>query len=167
VSAALSRPDEGGAADAASSSIRFFAAGIPSTKGSSRGFVVTPKGGGRPRAVITNDAGPKAKAWAAIVSGVAHDAMAGRPPLDGAVSIHVVFYLPRPKSHSTKKGLRPNRPTYSSKKPDIDKILRCALDALIGVVVVDDALVARLFVEKRYADVTAGADFTVERMEVP
>lgn len=135
--------------------ISFFAGGVPSTKGSAKAFVV-----GR-RAVITNDAGPRAKAWAAVVAGAALDAMAGRPPCDGPVHVRAVFYMPRPKAHSTKKGLRPNAPTWVASKPDSDKLARCALDALTGVVFADDAQIAELVVQKRYADGPVGAAFVV------
>jgi Holliday junction resolvase RusA-like endonuclease len=167
VSAALAHRDEGAAPSAAPVSIEFFCAGIPSTKGSARGWVVPGKGGGRPRAIITNDAGPKAKAWAAVVTHEAFAAMAGRPPLDGPLRAYVEFYLPRPKAHSTKKGLRPNRPMHSASKPDGDKLARCALDALTGVVFRDDAQLADIRIVKRYADVTVGARFTVEPIVGP
>lgn len=137
--------------------LTFFAPGVPSTKGSARGFVVAGRGGGKPRAVITNDAGPKAKAWAAIVASAAQDAMAGAAPIEGAVSVEVIFEMPRPKAHSTKRGLRPDAPVFSKSKPDIDKLLRCFLDALTGVVFLDDAQIACLVSSKGYADGGCGA----------
>jgi crossover junction endodeoxyribonuclease RusA len=148
----------------------FFAPGIPSTKGSTRGFVVPAKGGGKPRAIVTNDAGPKAKMWAAIINAAAHDAMAGRPLLEGAVSVAIAFYLSRPKAHFSSKGLRPNAPRHVAKRPDVDKLARCALDALTGVVFADDAQIARLEVEKRYTygnQYTLGAHFSITRIEAP
>jgi hypothetical protein len=146
--------------------IAFFAAGMPGTKGSSRGFVIPGKNGGKPRAIVVNDAGAKAKVWDAIVSGAALDAIGGSsvPPLDGPLEVRIVFMLPRPKAHSTSKGLRPNAPTHVSKKPDADKLARCALDSLTGVVFVDDAQIARLVVEKKYSDATIGAHFEIERL---
>lgn len=139
--------------------IRFFAAGIPSTKGSARAFV---RGG---RAIVTNDAGAKAKVWAGIVSSAALDAMRGKAPIfELPLDVMVTFYLPRPKSHSTTRGLRPNAPTHSSSKPDADKLVRCALDALTGIVFGDDAQVARLVVEKRYANGAAGMAVSVEAL---
>jgi Holliday junction resolvase RusA-like endonuclease len=129
---------------------------MPSTKGSARAFVVGS------RAIVTNDAGKKAKAWAAVVAGAAVDGMDGRPPLDGPLEVTVTFLMPRPKAHSTSKGmLRPNAPAWCSKKPDADKLARCALDALTGVVFVDDAQIAQLVVKKRYANGSAGAGFVV------
>lgn len=144
--------------------LRFWAPGVASTKGSTRAFVIPGKNGVKPRAIITNMSGERAKTWASIVSGAALDAVNGAPPIDGSLQVTLVFFLPRPQAHSTKKGLRPNAPLWVSKMPDIDKLARCALDALTGVVFVDDAQIARLVVEKRYADGGAGASFAVERL---
>jgi len=135
------------------SEVSFYAPGKPETKGSARAFVV--KG----RAIITND-NKKAKQWAAVVSLAALEAMAGRSAFEGPVVVTVRFDVQRPKAHSTSKGLRPGAPLFSSSKPDVDKLARCCLDALTGVVFLDDAQVARLVVEKRYA-ASPGARVTV------
>lgn len=125
-------------------SVSFFVPGMPGTKGSARGFVVTPKGGGKPRAVITNDAGDKAKAWAAVVALAAREAMAGRPPFAGPVEVGVTFFLPRPKAHYGKRGeLKASAPTYPTGRPDGDKMLRCTWDALTGICYADDAQIAQ------------------------
>ncbi len=36
--------------------------------------------------------------------------------------------------------------------PDVDKLARCALDALSGVVIKDDAQVVELYARKRYGE---------------
>ncbi len=141
--------------------VKFDAIGMPSTKGSARGFVVAGKGGRGPRAIITNDAGPKAKAWAAIVSDAATTAMGSGTPLTGPLDVTVTFWLPRPKSHSTAKGLRADAPKWVAKRPDADKLARCFLDALTGIVFGDDAQIARLLVEKKYTAHRVGASCTV------
>jgi Holliday junction resolvase RusA-like endonuclease len=133
--------------------IAFTAHGKPETKGSTRAFMVA----GRPR--ITND-NPRAKTWAGVVSSAAYEATGGRL-LSGPLSVRIVFYLQRPKAHSNKRGLRPDAPTHSASKPDVDKLARCALDALTGVVFGDDSQVARLEVEKRYTSEVTGATFEV------
>lgn len=133
--------------------ITFFAAGKPETKGSARAFVI----GGRAR--ITND-NPRAKSWAGVISTAASAAYSGEL-LDGPLRIEIVFLLSRPKSHFTKKGLRPTAPEYCDRKPDIDKLARCALDALTGVIFTDDARVVRLSSSKRYAESATGAEFTI------
>lgn len=142
-----------------SSAINIWAPGMPSTKGSARAFVV-----GK-RAIITNDAGQKAKAWASIVSGAAMDAMRGRELFDGPVRVEVTFYLPRPKAHFGRHGLKPDAPTFVAKKPDGDKLARCGLDALTFVVFKDDAQIAELVVRKLYG--TPGARFVVSALVEP
>lgn len=138
--------------------VEFFAEGLPQTKGSARAFV---RGG---RAVVTND-NPKAKAWAAEVSEAAREAMDGRELLDGPLAVELVFSLPRPLAHSTSKGLRPTAPRYVSARPDVDKLARCALDALTGVVFGDDSQVARLVATKVYASGAAGAQVVVRGVD--
>lgn len=134
--------------------VSFFVPGKAETKGSARAFVV--KG----RAIITND-NPRAKAWASVVTLAAHEAMNGRAPLEGPLYVRVFFELPRPKAHFTKKGLRLDAPKYAAKKPDVDKLLRCGLDALTGVVFVDDAQIAQVRTEKRYAEGAPGTWFDI------
>lgn len=134
--------------------ITFHASGKPETKGSARAFVV------RGRAIITND-NPRAKTWAGVVSSAAAEACGGKQ-LVGPLAVSIVFHLQRPKAHSGKRGLKPGAPVHSSSKPDVDKLARCALDALTGIVFGDDSQVARLVVEKRYADSSTGATFAIE-----
>jgi len=123
--------------------ISFYVPGQPQTKGSARAFVV------RGRAVITND-NAKTKSWAGVVTSFALEA--SPTPIPGPVRVTLRFDLTRPKAHSTKRGLRLDAPTYVSKKPDADKLARACLDALTSVCFLDDAQVARLVVEKRYAE---------------
>lgn len=133
--------------------ISFNVVGKPETKGSARAFMA----GGRP--IITND-NKRAKSWAGVVTTFAIDAMAGRGPLEGPVEVLLRFRLQRPKAHYLKRGLRPDAPSFVSKKPDADKLARCAIDALTAVCFVDDSQVARLIVEKFYGEVP-GLNVTV------
>lgn len=138
-------------------SVEFYAAGLPSTKGSARAFV---RGG---RAIITNDAGARAKVWAGIVSGAAAEVC--KAPVSGPVAVGLTFMLPRPQSHYGAKGLKPTAPRYCAKKPDGDKLARCCLDALTGIVYVDDAQIVELAVVKRYADGATGVAITIGEVE--
>ena len=129
--------------------VSFRVAGTPAPQGSVSAFVVYPKDGSRPRAVIThgkkNSPGVKAlTAWRAAVSDAATEALAGRPPFAGPVRVHLVLRLPRPTS-------RPRWRWLPWEKPDIDKLTRSTLDALTGVLYEDDARVVDLHVRKRYA----------------
>lgn len=128
--------------------IRFFAPGVPATKGSRRAFVHRHTG----RVVSMND-NPREKAWAAIVALAAQEAMqrAGVAPLDGPVALVFDFRFARPKGHMGAKGVRPSAPPAPAVKPDWDKISRSTGDALAGICYRDDAQVVEALVTKRYA----------------
>jgi len=137
--------------------ISFFVPGMPGTKGSTKAFVIP----GTNRATIVND-NRKTKPWAAEVSRLARLAMGSRAALLGDVIVRVVFNMPRPKSHympATKKRpapvLREDAPRYVTTKPDGDKMERATLDALTGIVFVDDAQIVECTWRKVYA---RGAD---------
>ena len=61
------------------------------------------------------------------------------------VIIDAVFA--RPKSHMTRKGVKPDAPALP--RPDVDNIAKAVLDA-IGPILGDDTQVSRLVVEKVY-----------------
>lgn len=143
--------------------ITFFAPGLPQTKGSAKGFGFIRKHGPRAGKIgvnITND-NAKAKGWAASVRRDAVEAMEGRTMIDGAVRVLVTFHLPRPKCHFNKRGLKVGAPAFPivKERNDIDKLARCALDALTGVVWADDSQVVRLVADKKFG--TPGATFTI------
>ncbi len=116
-----------------------FVRGIPAPQGSKRAFI---KGD---RAVVV-DANPKTlKDWRAAVAGRLQSEWHGAP-MDGALSVELNFALLRPKSVSEKR--RPH-PTVM---PDLDKLVRAVLDALTGIVIVDDARVVELHATKEYSD---------------
>jgi Holliday junction resolvase RusA-like endonuclease len=93
-------------------------------------------------------------AWA--VTAAAREA--GWVPLDGPCDVDVAFYLPRPAS-APRSRLRPDR------KPDLDKLLRSTLDAIVTAgAIADDARIVRIGSEKHYAGpdrVGCGAVITI------
>lgn len=120
----------------------------PAPQGSVSAFVVTPKGGGRPRAVITQgkrgSPGRRAlDAWRTAVAAAAAEA-GPATPFAGPVRVHLLFRLARPTS-------KPRWRWLPWERPDVDKLARSTLDALTGVVYDDDARVVDLHVRKRYA----------------
>lgn len=126
--------------------LRFTVLGVPQTKGSTRAF--TPKGWTRP--ILTND-NPKAKAWASLISEAAARALAAsrlQPFSVGPIAIEIWFYFPRPQKFLTKKYALVDVPHTT--RPDADKCLRCAKDALSKVVWHDDAQVVDAYAHKRY-----------------
>lgn len=134
-------------ADGIYTSVEFFVPGVAHTKGSHRAFVV--KG----RAIMTND-NPKEKGWRATIALVAHEAMAGRALLDGAVHLELTFVRPRPKGHFNAKGIvRPGvLSAQPSTKPDWDKMGRSVGDALNGICYRDDAQITTAIVRKRWGE---------------
>ncbi len=120
--------------------------GEPVAKGSMKGF----NAGGR--VILTND-NVKTKDWQTLIAYTAGQKC--KEVADGPVWLNVTFYLPKGKT------VKREHPTT---KPDIDKLLRCVLDALTGIVYQDDAQVTEVNVSKRYAG--GEGDFGRPRVEV-
>ena len=119
--------------------IRLEIPGIPVPKGSAKAFV------SKGRAIVTQTNSAKQRPWASAITLAARDAMGGNPPVAGPCDVRVFFYMPRPKKHyrtgKHSAELRPDAPDRHSCTPDIDKLLRCVLDAMTGVVWRDDGQV--------------------------
>lgn len=69
----------------------------------------------------------------------------GIPPFDGAVSLDLVFFLPRPKS-------LPKKVLHHTKRPDLDNLTKAIQDAVRGIVYRDDAQVVELHVRKVFGE---------------
>lgn len=74
-------------------------------------------------------------------------------PLDGMLEVDVWFYRPVQKSLSKKERTRrlsgAHRPTV---KPDLDNYIKSTLDALNGILWIDDSHIVDLHAHKRYSD---------------
>lgn len=120
----------------------FFVPTDPQTQGSMR-----PLGHG----VMTHDKGPRLAAWRSAVRLVANNAAAHRRwrhATGEPVAVEAEFLIRRPVSVT--------RPWPTVRGSDIDKLVRGILDALSGTrvargILVDDAVVVRLVIDKRYA----------------
>lgn len=135
-------------------SIEFFVPGSPAPQGSKKAF--RNQHTGRIQMTESSKAlGP----WRERVALASHLAMGGGALLDVAVVVNLEFVLPRPKS-----APRRSTPPATKRNGDIDKLARSVLDAITGVVVVDDAQVVTLHAAKRIAEIgeTAGARIRVE-----
>ena len=121
--------------------IRFTIAGEPRGKGRPRfsrkqGIAYTPA---------------ETRNYEATIRVLAQQAMAGRPPIDGPVSVIVQAHLPIPKSWTKKKGAAWQRgDIYPDKRPDLDNIVKAVTDACNGVVFSDDSAICFLWAEKHY-----------------
>lgn len=79
------------------------------------------------------------------------EAMDGRAPLDGPLSLQIRAFFSVPKSTTKAKRAEIEAGTVRpTKKPDADNIAKLA-DALNGIVFVDDSQVVTLHVFKLYA----------------
>jgi len=134
--------------------VRFEVRGMPQTQGSMRAFI--PKGW--KRAIVTHVKGEKLKSWRGLIMDEAQK-VAPAQPLEGALAINVIFWLPRPRGHfGTGKNanvLRASAPMYPSGKPDADKLMRALGDAIKGVIYRDDAQLVEIHAWKEYG--TPGA----------
>lgn len=74
-------------------------------------------------------------------------------PIAEACGLTLVFHMPRPQSHFTKKGLRPTAPKHHVGRPDIDNLQKAVQDELTRMRFwKDDSFLAEIRVSKVYAD---------------
>lgn len=104
---------------------------------------------------FVRDSSRLAAPWKQRVEQAAGEEMAARglDLLEGALTLVVWFYRPRPRSHYTSKGelnSLARRTPYPITKPDTTKLLRPLEDALRGVVYRDDAQIVEQSAFKRY-----------------
>lgn len=141
---------------------QFFVPGTPAPGGSKR-FVGHSRAG---RAILIDAAGTKNKNWRASVQVFAQQA--GCTPLDGPLSLTVMFCMPRPKAHfrtgKRMHELRDDAPFLHTNAPDATKLLRSTEDALTGIAWHDDAQVAIQNVTKVYTG-KPGASITIEQID--
>jgi len=148
-----------GASKAVSTSVVFAVRGTPAAKGSARAFVnkrtgrafVAPGGAKSTELKIGN--------WNSAVREAAAEAVGDlEAPLfvDRALNVTIDFAIARPSGHWGKGKnvgrVSPSAPRYPRSKPDIDKLARCTLDAITGIVFDDDSRIVTLHLIKRYAD---------------
>jgi crossover junction endodeoxyribonuclease RusA len=96
-------------------------------------------------------ANPKLNAWRQTIADQVSEKTAVRL-IEGFCRVDLVFTLPRPKSVPKSRRARPTT------KPDLDKLVRAALDAIslpkYVQLLTDDSIVTDLHAAKRYADHT-------------
>ena len=144
--------------------LRIFVPGVPVPKGSKKAFAV-----GR-RAFTVEQNEKKQKPWASLIT---LSAQQQKPELLAAgvpVMVQLVFYFPRPKNHfRTGKHageLKPDAPRWhTSGGKDLDKLIRCVLDALTSVAYADDTQVCQLGDPMKLYGDTPGVLITVSELE--
>jgi Holliday junction resolvase RusA-like endonuclease len=141
--------------------LSFVVLGRPQGKGSKRVLPIRgkPKAGGQ--SVVLVDSNKNARPWANRVSAAALDAVEATPDqlpalVRGPVAVTFVFYFARPRGHfgvgRNINRLRASAPAHMSTMPDVDKLVRCTLDALVGTLIKDDGQVCALHAGKRYGE---------------
>lgn len=89
--------------------------------------------------------------------------------LHNAIKVEVIFKFRRPSSHYNAKGeLKDDTyakpaPTWVTKKPDVDKLIRAVLDAMSYYAYEDDAQVVQVTATKMWAK-TSSTDVKVSEM---
>jgi crossover junction endodeoxyribonuclease RusA len=135
--------------------IEFFVHGLPVPQGSKRVF----------HGNVVETGGARLREWRNLCADACQARMNGEARIAGPVSVRAFFYLPRPRSHygtgKNKERLRGGAPLVPATRPDADKLARSVLDAVTGVAFGDDCQVARLWVEKRWADPNPGVEVTI------
>ena len=126
--------------------VAFRVHGTPAPQGSKRGFVING------RAIITDANPAPLKTWRDDVKHAALDAMNGAAPLAGPLELLVTFVLVKPKSVKR---------TWPHVRPDLDKLLRSAGDALTSAGVYgDDSQLVKITAQKVYG-IQPGAEVIV------
>lgn len=124
-------------------SITFPVVGVAQSKGSMRAFL--PKGSQRPIVTSTNRS---LRSWETLVRGAASEAVTRLgwplPSTDTPLTAYVSVALPRPKSLGKRQAAH-------TKRPDLDKLVRGVLDALTGIIYLDDSQIVSVQATKQYA----------------
>jgi len=155
--------------------IDFFVLGFPAPQGSKTGFIMPRpvKQGNRfwlpirHHVVLKESSAARVKAWRKAVAAVASDEMAGKPMLECALSVTIVFRMQRPKNQmGTGRNagqVKSSAPVFKTTTPDSDKLARSTLDALTKIVFGDDSQVVRLTAIKDFVQTEpAGARIVIQ-----
>jgi crossover junction endodeoxyribonuclease RusA len=142
-------------------SIDFFVAGEPVPQGSTKAFYIK-----KLERVVTTHTNANTDKWRTRIATEAQRANELRPTnffsddrrLGYEVTLDFVFT--RPKS-------QPKKWKMNTKRPDLDKLVRAALDAITNVLIPDDSQVVRITAGKCYGDCdrTPGLFISVKRVE--
>lgn len=117
--------------------IQAFVPGLPIPQGSKTAFV---RNG---RAVLV-DSDKRLKAWRKLMTEKLEAANAGCEQLNGALSLQVIFFMPRPKT--VKRD-------FPITAPDLDKLIRAVNDSATDAgIIKDDSQVIEIVAYKFYED---------------
>jgi Holliday junction resolvase RusA-like endonuclease len=141
--------------------LSFFVPGIPRPGGSKKA-IWRP---GMRHASVVDAGGEHTKNWRGVVALSARAAHRG-PPLEGPLLVKVTFYMPRPKGHFGKRGLKPKAPPHHVFKPDATKLWRSTEDAMSSIVWRDDSQIIHQYIHKEYTSEKCGAHIEVIELSI-
>jgi crossover junction endodeoxyribonuclease RusA len=118
----------------------FDVIGTPAPKGSTKSFMTK-----RGKIATTGDC-KKEKPWSECVHWTAVESYR-KKPVSGPLRVQLNFRMPRIQE------IRKRENVMHIKKPDVDKLIRSVLDAITGVVWIDDNQVCAVEAYKQYADI--------------
>jgi Holliday junction resolvase RusA-like endonuclease len=134
--------------------VEFTVIGNPQPQGNKTPYMVHLKSG-KDRIVLVEGRRGKSRAafqsWRSALKEAGKEWIREHPEhiLDGThampASVHLVFYMPRPKS-------LPKKVLHHIKRPDLDKLVRSVLDGITGTVLKDDSQVFQLSARKLYTN---------------
>jgi Holliday junction resolvase RusA-like endonuclease len=91
------------------------------------------------------------KAYQATIQAKCLEAWGTKPLIETAVEIHLVFIKSYPKNLPKKEASRERRLREALvRKPDLDNMVKAAIDGVKGTVLKDDTVVTQLSAEKRF-----------------
>ena len=145
-------------------SIAFTVFGKPAQMGSKKAFFRP----GMKRAVIVDDNSAKRKQWSGAFADKAAETMGGAELMHEPIEVHLDFFFARPASHfgSGKNAgrLKDSAPGMHCQTPDIDKLVRAALDSMTGTVYRDDKQVVNLAATRSWTQEQERCEVSVKRI---
>ena len=91
------------------------------------------------------------KAWQETIQAKCLEVWRNQPLIETAVEIHLEFIRSYPKNLPKKEASRERRLKEALvRKPDLDNLVKAAIDGVKGIILKDDTVVTRLSAEKRF-----------------
>jgi Holliday junction resolvase RusA-like endonuclease len=91
------------------------------------------------------------KSYQATIQAKCLEVWRNKPLIETAVEIHLVFIKSYPKNLPKKEASRERRLREALvRKPDLDNMVKAAIDGVKGIIIKDDTVVVRLSAEKRF-----------------
>tara|TARA_R100000315_G_scaffold29507_2_gene11713 strand:- start:420 stop:830 length:411 start_codon:yes stop_codon:yes gene_type:complete len=91
------------------------------------------------------------KAYQETIQAKCLEVWRNKPLIETAVEIHLVFIKSYPKNLPKKEASRERRLREALvRKPDLDNMVKAAIDGVKGIIIKDDTVVTQLSAEKRF-----------------